>query len=194
MKVKIGKYPRWFGPYQAVRFLKYFGVSADDRCEISQKISSKPFTWFYNTFQNRGRRKVYVRVDEEDCWSADATLAEIILPVLIKLSTIKHGVSWVDHADVPKEIHKTEEDFKGNEYSWSEKGCYAQEYWTYVLDEMIWAFHSILHEDDYEDAWHIWNEDHTELIRFDAEKHKQYMERQQNGLRLFGKYYRSLWD
>lgn len=48
--------------------------------------------------------------------------------------------------------------------------------WDYVLDEMIWAFGE-LKKDDWS---HSFN--------------KEYEERINNATRLFGKYYRALWD
>jgi hypothetical protein len=51
--------------------------------------------------------------------------------------------------------------------------------WNWVMDEMIWSFKQILKEDD-------------EAFCLDTWKEKA--ERTDNGLRLFGKYYRGLWD
>jgi hypothetical protein len=194
MKVRIGKYPRWYGPHKFIEPLKYLGVSENTRDRIADFIPNGPFKWFQEVFQNDGGRKIHVEVHEHDCWSADTTLAHIITPVLIKLRELKHGVAWVEHSDVPKEMRKTADDFKDTEYSWSETGCYAPEYWDYVMGEMIWAFQSVLDEDGERETWYTWDENHEKIVNFDKKKYDEYMNRQKNGLILFGKYYRSLWD
>jgi len=51
--------------------------------------------------------------------------------------------------------------------------------WDYVLDEMIFAF-EFIHPDNEDDI----------KIRYDAGTNK----RAENGFRLFGKYFRGLWD
>ena len=57
--------------------------------------------------------------------------------------------------------------------------------WDWVLDEMIFAFEHICGEDE---DWDIglWKADVVEWTAVGN--------RVQNGLRLFGKYYRGLWD
>ena len=54
------------------------------------------------------------------------------------------------------------------------------ERWNWVMAEMIWAFEQIAMDDS--------------LMDFDTtDAGKQHQQRVNNGLRLFGKYYRSLW-
>ena len=73
--------------------------------------------------------------------------------------------------------------------------------WEWVLDEMIWAHEQII--DDGGDSKFF---DHTEAnkepdfsksinkIKVDRKGLKAHHDRIHNGLKLFGKYYRSLWD
>lgn len=108
-------------------------------------------------------RKVEVRIDKYDIWSADYTLALIISPTLKKIREAKQGAPWVDDEDVPSELRS----FNG-----TLEGCLDSNWflrWDYVLDEMIYAFDAIINQSDDE-------------VRID------------NGLRLFGKYYRGLWS
>lgn len=94
----------------------------------------------------------------------------------------------------------------------------VHERWTWVLDQMIWTFEQLVDEDEghwqyydpYEEGEHVerlaivsadgtkkylTSEDRArERGKYNPEKHRQYNEKIANGLRLFGKYYRGLWD
>jgi hypothetical protein len=73
---------------------------------------------------------------------------------------------------------------------------------------MIWAFESIK-DSDFEDQFYsgkcdwileettigtVMRDDPNSTFKFDREKYDENMNRQKNGLLLFAKYYRSLWD
>ena len=117
-------------------------------------------------------QRVDVLVEPHDVWSLDWTLAQIIHPGLIMLKQQKNGAPWVDPADVPEELRPTPEELANYE-----EDARTDELWfdrfDYILDEMIWAF---------------------DLIKQDVNIHsKPEAARVDNALRLFGKYYRSLW-
>jgi hypothetical protein len=181
MKVNIGNYVRWFGPFQLAYLLKYFGVS-EDRChEIGEKIPEKPFEWFHDNIQ---KRKVKVKIDSWDTWSLDHTLALIIYPALLKFRKDVHGCCRTDATDAPLEylFDKSEKEPD----KWGYAAGYNTERWYYILDEMIFAFKTIA-EDDYDyDNFYINN-------KWDMEGLEAFEARRNNGLRLFGKYYNSLW-
>ena len=162
-------------------------------------------------------RKIdYVKIDRWDTWSMDHTLAHIILPMLKQLHVNKHGAPNVDDEDVPDNLKSTSAPPKENEWDTDDNHFKR---WDYVLDEMIFAFeHKV--DDSWEDAYRsgdidtIWvpvdNEgkevpkgehkfyqmkdgpNHTYKCDYDGIKKIQ--DRMQNGFRLFGKYYQSLWD
>ena len=113
-------------------------------------------------------RKIEVKIHGYDVWNLDHTLALVIYPALLKLKEQKHGSPQVDNEDVPEEIHGVIDDMMNDDK--------VHEKWTWVIDEMIFAFGYIASTDNP----HI--------------KDKVIEERVENGLRLFGKYYRSLWD
>ena len=120
-------------------------------------------------------RKIKVRIDPWDTYSMDHTLALVIHPMLVQLAEFcaRHqSCSVVEDEDVPLHLHGDEE------------GIYPR--WKYVLDEMVWAFGEHSKEDG--DAQFF--DTNREL---DVEGFTAYMERKQNGFRLFGKYYRGLW-
>lgn len=133
-------------------------------------------------------RKVNIRIDKWDTWNMDNTLSLIIEPMLKQLKATQHGYP---------------------------SGLTEQE-WNEILDKMIFAFESL--NNDYEEQYHsgecdyIWTPvnangeevsegeyrrmdhgpNHTHV--FDVEGWKKHDEKIQEGLELFGKYFRSLWD
>ena len=172
---------------------------------------------------SKRKRIVYVKIDKYDTWNMDSTLTPIILPMLKQLKETKHGSFYVDDEDVPKEFHTSyqEHDYdqldlfpehkkEADEASWNliHSRC------EWVMNEMIWAFEQL--NTDWESQFHSgyadwkeevyeWDEnekplsykliessDHTS--KFDAEGYRNHSMRIDNGLKLFGKYYRGLWD
>ena len=177
MKVKIGPYPNWFGPYQLCDLLRFVGVSKEKRRNLASKINEKPFQWFHDTFQ---KRKVKIRIDYYDVWGMDHTLAVIILPMLKLLKEKKHGSPFVDDIDVPPELRSDVEPAE-DEYGTDGK---FHERWEWVMNEMIFAFEKIVNDD--------WE---SELILNNKwEEHRAIQNRMQNGFRLFGVYFTALWD
>jgi len=128
------------------------------------------------------KRKIKVRIDHYDTWGLDRNLAFIIHPALIQLKKNKHGSPFVDDEDVPERIQSKYAAPKKNEYDTDE---YFHDRWGYVIDEMIWSFEQLITEDS-EDKYFVDG-------KFDKEGYTVYESRIANGLRLFGKYYRSLW-
>ena len=184
MKVNIGPYKRWFGPYQIADLLKHVGVS-EDRCfdigGMFPKWVNRICQWFYD----HPPRKVQVRIDEYDTWSMDHTLSLIIHPMLLQLKASKHGSPHVYDEDVPEELRSTNAPALTEE----QKAVCAPDAlfhkrWEWILDEMIFAF-SLEIDDDWEmEYYSSGNYDAVSAIH----------ERQHNGFKLFGKYYRGLWD
>lgn len=183
MKINIGPYRNWIGPYQiAEKILFWRDRDEDDSVHALGE-------WLSNTFLNdicqwiysKQKRKVKVRIDEYDTWSMDDTLALIILPMLKQLRASKHGSGHVDDSDVPEELRSTaapppaEHDIDDN---WHKR-------WEWVLDEMIWAFEQIC-DDNHDDEFF--------KNGFDVEGYKVHNERINRGTLFFGKYYRGLWD
>jgi hypothetical protein len=171
-------------------------------------------------FPNHGHRKISVEIEDFDTWNLDHTLAKIIYPALIQLRDTKHGVpgdfvnnvggedySDQDSFDFYKETHKE---------SWEE----AAKKWDDVLDKMIWSFEQLANQ-DYDDQYHHGDakfdwiktdkpypnpvtgkiESTYQMIDknpdehwYDHVGHKMHEDRIQEGLDLFGKYFRALWD
>lgn len=149
----------------------------------------------------------HVKIDKFDAYSADSTLALIILPLLKEVREGKHGAPFVDNEDVPEHLHG-DGNLHETDDNWFERH-------DYILDEMIWTFEQLQPEVCVHDMFGTgevdfvsepikWDEhgeptlyemkhgpNHT--YEFDNEGYKEYDKRIVNGLRLFGKYFRTLW-
>lgn len=141
----------------------------------------------------------YVKVDHWDSWSLDHTLSRIILPTLKQLRDTKHGAGYVSDDDVPEELKSTSAPPKKNE--WDTDDNHFKRY-DYVLDEMIFAFEHLVDE-SWEEAY--WSGEHgkgdtfeemmnSSTRKLDRDGWNAIQKRINNGLRLFGVYYRTLWD
>lgn len=157
-------------------------------------------------------RRVSVRIDPYDTWNMDQTLALIIHPMLVQLKENKHGSPLVADSDVPDHLRSDAPGVPPKENEWdTDSNFFAR--WDWVLDEMIWAFEQLnsdwenqFHSGDIDIRWipHGEDTDGEELLRiekgpkdthvFDKEGYDAHLARIQNGLRLFGTYYMSLWD
>jgi hypothetical protein len=164
-------------------------------------------------------RKIDIKVDKFDTWSLDHTLSLIILPALIQLKHTKHGVPSEFVDDRTEDYHEqTVFDFmKEDKDEVFQKGC---DKWEETIDKMIWSFQQIAIE-DYDNKYHHgdmkigWKETEKkypnpltgqmesmyEMVDenpgehwYDYEGHMLHEKRIQEGLELFGKYFRNLWD
>jgi len=165
----------------------------------------------------------YVKIDRWDTWSMDNTLADIILPMLKQLKETKHGSPTVDDDDMPDHLRgTTTEDwdaqhtfdfYREHQIQEGERDIHAR--WDWVMDEMIFAFEHHV-DDTWEEAFrsgehdmiHVpceWYEDGrpklysiekgpNDTYVCDYEGMNKVYKRMENGFRLFGKYYRGLWD
>lgn len=206
MKVKIGPYVNWIGPYQIADKIPF--ISADTREAIGDWLAKTWVSDFCNWYHSKKERKVHVHIDKYDTWSMDNTLAHIILPMLKQLRDTKHGSQLVDEEDVPP--HMRHSDPKGE---WGGDNWIHYK-WDWVLNEMIWAFEQKL-DDDWADKYHhgepkynwdlISENEEEDSARYtvtqlnpdywvDYEGMQAHSDRMSNGFRLFGKYYQGLWD
>jgi len=113
-------------------------------------------------------QEVNIQVDEWDTWALDYTLAQIIVPSLIKFrDTMRcYPESFVSLAN----LHSMKSDEEWSEEDNEE----SMDAWRSTIDSMIWSFKEILKDES--------------LRSEETDKKIQY------GLDLFGKYYTHLWD
>lgn len=152
MKVHIGPYKDWIGPYQIAEKILFWKDRNDDvvyklgswlatgqtNTELSSAKEHK--TWLYKLclfIQSKKERKIKVKIDRWDTWSMDNTLAYIILPMLQQLKETTHGSPHIDDDDVPEELKSTSAPPKENEWDIDDN---HHKRWEWVLDEMIFAF------------------------------------------------------
>lgn len=245
MRVTIGPYKSWFGPYQLAEKIMFwvpkekdeygFPHTADRVHRFGEWLAhgsirpepavgdesdwgdDRPDTWIYKLLlwiDRKKKRKIKVHLDRWDTWNMETTLGYIVRPMLKQLKENKHGAPFVDDEDVPEELRST----AAPELTQEQKDTGHTDNlffkrWDWVMDEMIFAFESLEggSNQDWEDQFTTGKYDYrfkkidekgtSEMIRgpnhtaetnWDARK--AYGARIQNGFRLFGKYYMSLWD
>jgi hypothetical protein len=236
MKINIGPYTNWFGPYQLAELLCFWAKKVPDEYGYKDKPEwvHNFGTWlsedkngkssllndFFLWIDGHKKRKIKIRIDKYDTWSMDHTLAHIILPMLKQLRDTKHGSPLVDVEDVPEELRITGYDdgssqfrlkFEDDEHYEKESWEITHRRWEWVLNEMIFAFEHLI-DDSWEEAYRSGHidmkfvpcEDNPKLSQMvDGPNHtykcdydgmKKVYDRMDNGFRLFGKYYRGLWD
>jgi len=180
MKVKIGNYTSWYGPYQLAETMMFwvpkekdehgFPHTADRVHKFGEwlahgsvwpepevgdihKWGDRPHTWLYkflSWIDSKKKRTIKVHIDRWDTWSMDHTLAHIVLPMLVQLKETKHGAPYVDPKDVPKELQPKKQTKKQKDNGETDSTHFER--WDWVLDEMIFAFDSKVN-DGWEDQF-----------------------------------------
>lgn len=197
----------WLSPYTIIEKVIFWREIDYDEPLVQNILKYTKLGWFCDklytirSFFNRDIK--YIKIDPWDAWSLEHTLSPIILPLLQELKRAKHGAPFIADEDVPKrlrvgakgtgnpDVHKL---FEDNDNTFFER-------YDYILDEMIWTF-TQLSMDDHEAPFY----DHTESskepdlnksirkLKVDRKGLAAHNARINNGLRLFGRYYRHLWD
>lgn len=223
MKVHIGPYTNWIGPYQIADKIFFwvknrFIPDDDPRSQRwDYKAHDKFGDWladidwltsFCNWIDSKKKRKVKIHLHNYDTWSMDHTLSLIIHPMLIQMKATKHGSPFVDDEDVPEHLRSSaapplteEEKNRGSVDNLHEAR------WDWILDEMIWAFYNEANDDpDAPESPTRYTRKIIGDMEFDDspenhqswekyhEENRKYEERKQKAFLLFGKYYRCLWD
>ena len=209
MKIYMNK-PKdnWLSPYTIIEKAVFWREIDYDEpiVEFWNGILSPFCSILFDIRQFFNRDIRYIKIDKWDTWNMDSTLTPIILPMLKQLKAGKQGAPYVDNEDVPANLRDKRNVGKIGNHS-TDKNWFKR--YDYVMNEMIWAF-TELNKEDWTDQFytgkidHIWVDlpngnielkkgpKHT--LKFDKKGHDKHWARIQNGLRLFGKYYTSLWD
>lgn len=167
-----------------------------------------------------GPRRINIEIDEFDTWGLDHTLALVILPALIQLKNTKQGVPSEFIEDIAASYHsqKVFDFIHDDENEVFQMGC---DKWDETMDKMIWSFQQLAIDENYDSKYHHGNmktewvptgdkmlnpvngkmEDTFEMVDtnpdehwYDHVGHRLHEDRIQEGLELFGQYFRSLWD
>lgn len=172
-----------------------------------------------SNWDRTNRQKIVVHIDKWDTWNMDSTLARIILPMLLQLQETKHGIpaEFVDVGGSPGDKQYCF-DFYSESSDWAfEQGA---KLWDQTLDKIIWSFQQIAYS-NYEELYHRNGPGDYEFVPiddttvnpitgkveklfemvdrnknhwFDSEGLAEHIRRIDEGLLLFGRWYRSLWD
>lgn len=202
MKINMRKPKPYFGCYHLVDLLLSWAVKEETVDKISEwlehgcvlppldnnnihEIAEQPRTRlarFFDWVHDKRNSRDTIKIEPWDTWSFDVTLARIIVPALKQLRDSSRSFSLVDDEDVPDELRSnlTEEE---RSQGVTTENC--QKKWKWVLDKMIQSFE------------HVSSEDNFDMIRYTTDggfDYEQYQKEVQEGIRLFGKYYSSLWD
>ena len=206
MKAYIGPYIDYIGPFQLSDFLEHFFILERDRDRIGDWLSKTWVNDFCQWLESKRKRINYIKTDSWDSWSADHTMAMLILPIMKDLKNKKQSYGFILDEDVPEELRSTNST-KNHEYDWDDL---SQKRYEWVLDEIIWSLDKVIDE-SWEDQFHtgvidinwVQCKDDSELMqlhkgpndthKFDIEGYREYNKRIDNGLRLFGVYFRTFW-
>ena len=151
----------------------------------------------YRSERSKKPRIENVQVHPWDTYSADATLALIIYPTLVayKKEILEKGVvppEFLQPVDVSNMTEEEAQEIHEKMYS---EGLAK---WEEVLNKMIWSFEQA--KDGYvgEEEFFAINEDADDEDvenRYDIDNDglNDYYEKIDDGLALFGRFYRSLW-
>ena len=213
MRVKIGPYLNWVGGYQIADKIffwheKYPSEELIERWDyrlhdrFGEWLAS---TWIHKVCEwiySKRQRTVKIHIDNYDVWGMDHTLSLIVVPMLKKLKEVKHGAPLVDDEDVPPKLRSTTKAAQRvKKNPWDTDGNHFKR-WDWVMDEMIWAHEQLIDDDndskfyDHSAAHDPFDDINIQIskIKVDRKGLEAHHKRINNGLRLFGKYYRALWD
>ena len=214
MKVYLGPYLNFIGPYQiADKVFFWVEKYPEDESVFERwdyKLHDRFGDWLAETWvadfcqwvQDRRKRTEFVKIDHYDVWSMDHTLALIIVPMLKKLKAQKHGYGFIDNKDVPKELRSTQPGAWKDRNKSQDWDNYAEARYSWMLDELIWTFEQLSDDDDGQSQFYDHSESSKEKdfnksiqkLKVDRAGLEAHQKRIENGLRLFGKYFRTLWD
>ncbi len=170
MKVFIGPYKNYYGPYQIAEALCFWVRKEKDEDGIKRNPEwvhnfgtwlsggEDKDSWLHKFclwVESRRTRKIKVKIDSWDTWSMDHTLSYIVLPMLKQLKEKKHGAPFTDDEDVPEHLRSTAAEPKENDWD-TDSNLFLR--WDWIMDEMIFAFECEL-DDSWEDAFRSGNFD-----------------------------------
>ena len=174
MKIKIGPYTEYIGPYQiAEKILFWIPKYNKDTFDYTEAYDKYVYgfgerlskvNWLVNLcnwIESKRKRTIKIKIDRWDTWSMDNTLALIVLPMLKQLRETQHGSQMVDLEDVPEEMRLiSHEDYEDqicfdfyHEPNLQNIQCDVHDRWCWVLNEMIWAFEQIVDDDNDRQFW-----------------------------------------
>lgn len=207
----------YIGPYKSgyrlckriADFLENFCVLERDREAIYDYLDKFDFLDKLDNFLPKFDRTVWIKTHRYDYWNADSTIAMLCLPIMKDLKKHKHGSGPIKDEDVPEELRSYNAPPK--EHDWDTDSLWHDRL-DWVLSEVIWALEQLQPDCDWEDQyWFTQPEIDFSYQPEDAGKTsiplrwkvkgecdwegmKEHQARIDNGMRLFGTYFRNWWD
>lgn len=156
------------------------------------KVTIGPYTNYNRKTKKTPERKISVKIDKYDTWNMDKTLSLIIFPMLVQMKKEKMGVPGSFLSEEYNNLVSSSEyhlEKESGPLHKKEKVLFkaAVKAWNDVFDKMIWSFKEISTCCPGEDKY-------FKNKSFDKAGYLKYNEKIQEGLTLFGTYYRNLWD
>ena len=165
MKVNIGPYINWWGPYQIMDLLffwheKYPEDNIANRWDyrlhdqVAEWLADTWFSDFCQWVHDKRKRTEKIHIDHYDIWNLAETLASIALPMLKLLKESKHGYpcstpSYQYHAD----WQGGQSCFDFYRESDGLVSDASSKEWDEYMDKMIFAFTCITDEHSEDQFW-----------------------------------------
>lgn len=157
MLIKLPRPRSKFTPHYVASKLLFWCSDDDYRVEhLAAKLSCSILSKVIRKIDTVLHSREVVVIEEHDVWDMDQTVAMLVLPMLKELVKQKDSFGRVNPLDCPSTCVSN------------------KERWTYVVNEMIFAFDATINRDPIN--WLPMEE-----------------VRRRTGLRLFGKYFDTLW-
>jgi hypothetical protein len=221
MKVKIGKYPSWIGPYQLATILCFWAKSKKDEYGVSSKpgwvhsfgeilahgsIEPKPTIGEVRPFGGRERPKTWlyklldkIHEKKKRKVQVEVTRSDVFdlytTHALILVPMLKKYVEESHGYPVGLDPEDVPEELRGDD----------ERMWKYIVEEMIWAFENVGKDTTdfytgefdmvsvFDGKLYSIKQGPNHTADFDQEAWEKFNTRRENGLRLFTKYYFHLW-
>lgn len=167
MKVKIGNYTTWYGPYQLAKTLMFWVPDENDSTTVHKfgeylaygSVQNEPEVGevydifsdgrkttllhrFLSWIHSKKKRTISVRIDPWDTWDMNTTLGYIVRPMLKQLKEKQNGAPKVDYEDVPKDLRPTKKEIAAYNKDGTTDDKFFER-WNWIIDEMIFAFESL---------------------------------------------------
>ena len=230
MKVNIGPYLNYYGPYQIAEILLFFVPKIKDEHGFQENhpcvrkfgnflahgsfkaVGREDRCWFNSLCEwihSKRQRRVHIETHRYDHWNAHNTISMIALPILKDLKQAKISYGYIDDEDAPEHLRSINAETKDTDGGYDSN---SEARYTWVLDEIIWALEQDQPDCDWESQYTIEQceidlsehpEDEGKTCipvrwikegKYDHVGRANHQERIDNGFRLFGKYFQTLWD
>ena len=195
MYVEQGYIYSWVKPSRWIKKLARRFLKKKQRDALADWLNERDWLMsFESWFENRHKRKLVVRIDEWDSWDCAHSLAIIAAPLLKQLQATQPGAPFTDDEDAPPEFASTAPPINPDAVHGS---CDPNHHprWEWILGEIVFAMECLAQPgDEWENRFYDFDKSYGDPGFCDREGLKKVNERVNNGCRLFGKYFRALWD